>query len=139
MIRFTEANLGFGEIIRMAIMVLSALNIGTLSGRVRRHLKVISRLAKYEDAYAEDIASLRSIARFYVGLLIIFASTIWRVVQLYHAPFAWPLALVVLGLLLSLLGLRGMMRHVTPLLLTRDAVDALENTSRPPRRRPGPR
>lgn len=123
-----DAIFGFAEALRIVLVALAALNIGTLAGRIRHYL--FARRALREVGRRADADTAGSVVTFFIGYLIILASMAWRIAQLYHSPASVPLALLAVGLLISLLGLRAMAHHVTPVIISPDSQDLLAKRRR---------
>lgn len=124
-----NATFGVDEALRILLVSLAAMNIGTLAGRIRYYLSARRRLQRSNETRAESDTAA-AVVTFFVGYLVILASLAWRIVQLYHAPASWPLVLLAIGLLVSLVGLHAMAKHVTPVIISTATQDLLK------RRRP---
>lgn len=105
-----DASFGWPEAVRITLVALAALNIGTLVGRIRSYHR-LTRAARANGDLA-NLPALRSVLNFYTGFLVIVCSLAWRSVQLYHQPVTVPLLLTCVGLAGTLLGLFRMQRHL---------------------------
>lgn len=122
----TDPRFGLPEIFRILLVTLVAFNVGTLAGRIREYWRIL-RALHLNGAAPADADPIRAVLRFYVGYLVVLASIAWRVAELYHSALTFPLVLLAVGLTISLLGLRAMVRHVTAHIVSdagRAALDA---------------
>lgn len=119
---------GVDEALRMLLVALAAINIGTLAGRIRYYLRAHHALRKANRTADADTAA--AVVTFFAGYLVILASMAWRIVQLYHAPASVPLVVLAVGMLVSLVGMRRMAKHVTPQILSAGTRDLLIQRAR---------
>ncbi len=115
------ASFGPSEMLRIFLVAMAALNIGTIAGRVRSYWTTHHRLQK--AGQIADLNTLRAVNVFYVGYLIVLASMAWRIVQLYGVPVTFPLVVLAFGLVLSFAGLRLMAKHVAPQILSEETIE----------------